>query len=170
MRVWISYTNQWKNHPRADQAEHWEDAKPFSLAAAVDKVSTRADVRKTDSSLEFNPQKAKVLPTPTAQTPPRVGSSFPGRLRRSERCLGCSSTPTQRSQESSVNDASSWPSPGRRQARLKRLGRDGRWHGALPAPAQQGGRQGAVSVSAEPSRAVAGHREVPLHRAWRAFP
>ena len=29
MRIWISYTNNWKNHPRSDQTQFWEDAKPL---------------------------------------------------------------------------------------------------------------------------------------------
>ena len=36
MRVWISYTNQWKNHPRSDQSSHWDDARPMSLSKAIE--------------------------------------------------------------------------------------------------------------------------------------
>jgi hypothetical protein len=70
MRVWITYTNQWKNHPRADQTEYWQDAKPKSLAATVKQVLVRGDTRKTTSgAIEFNPQKAQVLPLPPNKAP-----------------------------------------------------------------------------------------------------
>lgn len=69
MRVWISYTNQWKNHPRADQSNYWEDAKPLSLGKTIAAVALRSDVKKSDSQIEFNPQKAKVLPEPPGKTP-----------------------------------------------------------------------------------------------------
>jgi len=69
MRIWISYTNQWKNHPRADQSNYWEDAKPLSLGKTIAAVALRSDVKKSDSQLEFNPQKAKVLPEPSGKTP-----------------------------------------------------------------------------------------------------
>ena len=38
MRVWISYTNDWKNHPRADQQSYWNDAQPLPLSKAIEKV------------------------------------------------------------------------------------------------------------------------------------
>lgn len=69
MRVWISYTNQWKNHPRTDQSNYWEDAKPLSLGKAIASVAARTDVKKSDTQIEFNPQKAKVLPEPPGKTP-----------------------------------------------------------------------------------------------------
>ena len=69
MRVWISYTNQWKNHPRADQSNYWEDAKPLSLGKAIASVAARSTIKKSDSQIEFNPQKAKVLPEPPGKTP-----------------------------------------------------------------------------------------------------
>lgn len=69
MRVWISYTNQWKNHPRADQSDYWEDAKPLSLSKTIAAVALRSDIKKSDSQIEFNPQKAKVLPEPPGKTP-----------------------------------------------------------------------------------------------------
>ncbi|BEV12059.1 ATP-binding protein [Asticcacaulis sp. DW145] len=69
MRIWISYTNQWKNHPRSDQSHAWEDAKPLSLGKVIAAVSERKDVKKTDVQIEFNPQKAKVLPEPPGKTP-----------------------------------------------------------------------------------------------------
>lgn len=69
MRIWISYTNQWKNHPRADQSSHWETAKPMSLSRAIEAVATRKATRKTGGIIEFNPQKEKVLPIPDDKKP-----------------------------------------------------------------------------------------------------
>lgn len=69
MRIWTSYTNQWKNHPRSDQSSHWEDARPFSLGEAIAAVAARSSVKKTNAQIEFNPQKAKVLPMPKEKTP-----------------------------------------------------------------------------------------------------
>jgi len=69
MRIWISYTNQWKNHPRSNQASYWEDAQPRSLSAAISAMASRAAVKKSDGSIEFNPQKSKVLPEPDEKKP-----------------------------------------------------------------------------------------------------
>lgn len=69
MRIWISYTNQWKNHPRSDQSSDWEDARPLSLNSAIAAVASRNTAKKTEALIEFNPQKAKVLPEPGDKTP-----------------------------------------------------------------------------------------------------
>lgn len=69
MRVWISYTNQWKNHPRADQSRYWDDARPLPLSKAIAAVASRITAKKTDGYVEFNPQKTKVLPEPMGKTP-----------------------------------------------------------------------------------------------------
>ncbi|MDR3410474.1 MAG: ATP-binding protein [Formivibrio sp.] len=69
MRVWISYTNQWKNHPRSDQSSHWEDSRPLSLGKTIEAVFSRASTRTVGASIEFNPQKAKVLPEPHDKVP-----------------------------------------------------------------------------------------------------
>lgn len=69
MRIWISYTNQWKNHPRADQSSHWETTKPMSLSKAIEAVATRTFTKKVGDVIEFNPQKAKVLPEPEDKKP-----------------------------------------------------------------------------------------------------
>ncbi len=61
MRIWITYTNQWKNHPRSDQSSHWESAKAMPLSQAIEAVSTRALTKKVNNTIEFNPQKAGVL-------------------------------------------------------------------------------------------------------------
>jgi hypothetical protein len=69
MRVWISYTNQWKNHPRSDQSRYWEDARPLSLRRVVEAVAARQKAIKADGHIEFNPLKTKVLPVPADKTP-----------------------------------------------------------------------------------------------------
>ena len=69
MRIWVSYTNQWKNHPRSDQTGHWERANPLPLSKVIEKVSLREDTRKADGHVEFNPQKRKVLPMPPEKKP-----------------------------------------------------------------------------------------------------
>jgi hypothetical protein len=69
MRIWISYTNQWKNHPRADQSSHWETAKPMPLSRAIEVVAARSATRRIADTIEFNPQKAKVLPEPEDKKP-----------------------------------------------------------------------------------------------------
>jgi hypothetical protein len=69
MRVWISYTNQWKNHPRVDQSNYWEDARPLPLTKAIAAVASRTTAKISDGQIEFNPQKAKVLPEPPGRTP-----------------------------------------------------------------------------------------------------
>ena len=70
MRVWISYTNQWKNHPREDKASHWADARPMSLSKAIETVAPRTSVKKGSDVLEFDPRKVKgALPEPKGSTP-----------------------------------------------------------------------------------------------------
>jgi hypothetical protein len=69
MRIWISYTNQWKNHPRADQSSYWDDARPMPLGKAIEVVASRKATKKTGDVIEFNPQKAKVLPEPEDKKP-----------------------------------------------------------------------------------------------------
>jgi hypothetical protein len=69
MRVWISYTNQWKNHPRSNQSSYWADSRPMSLSEAIEVVASRSTAKRTGDQVEFNPQKAKVLPEPPDKTP-----------------------------------------------------------------------------------------------------
>lgn len=69
MRIWISYTNQWKNHPRADQSSYWDTAKPMPLSKAIEAVATRKLTKKVGDAIEFNPQKAKVLSEPEDKKP-----------------------------------------------------------------------------------------------------
>ena len=69
MRIWISYTNAWKNHPRSDQTQYWEDANPMALRETINVVSRRDKAGKADGSIEFNPQKQRVIPLPPPQRP-----------------------------------------------------------------------------------------------------
>lgn len=69
MHIWISYTNQWKNHPRTDQSSYWDTAKPMPLSKAIEAVATRKLTKKVGDVIEFNPLKAKVLPEPEDKKP-----------------------------------------------------------------------------------------------------
>lgn len=78
MRVWISYTNDWKNHPRSDQGSHWKDAQPLPLSRAIEAVASRRTAKKSSSRddighdlevIEFNPRKNNVLPRPEEKKP-----------------------------------------------------------------------------------------------------
>ena len=69
MRIWISYTNQWKNHPRADQSRYWADARPMPLGKVIAAIESRKLAKKSDGHIEFNPLKAKVLPMPEEKKP-----------------------------------------------------------------------------------------------------
>ena len=69
LRVWISHTNAWKNHPRSNQTQFWENAKPMPLHEAVQVVLKRGATQKPDGSHEFNPAKRRVLPQPPSKTP-----------------------------------------------------------------------------------------------------
>ena len=79
MRVWIDYTNQWKNQAEAEQqqARHWEDARPMPLSKAIEAVAQRKATKKSDDEgVEFNPKKNKVLPEPPNKTPSDRRVSF----------------------------------------------------------------------------------------------
>jgi hypothetical protein len=78
MRVWISYTNDWKNNPRSDQQSYWQDAQPLSLSKAIEAISERKDAKKSSSIdasgrasaiVEFNPRKSNLLPKPKEKKP-----------------------------------------------------------------------------------------------------
>lgn len=69
LRVWINYTNNWKNHPRSDQSGHWESAQSLPLSKAVAAVMTRDVTKKEDGAIEYNPMKKKVLPIPDTKRP-----------------------------------------------------------------------------------------------------
>ncbi len=69
LRVWINYTNDWKNNPRSDQSPYWESSRPSSLAQAVEIVEKRDVTNKQDGSIEYNPSRKKVLPVPATKKP-----------------------------------------------------------------------------------------------------
>jgi len=69
LRIWISYTNAWKNHPRANQTVYWETARPLDLDETVVAVSKRENAVKADGSIEFNPQKRHAVPLPPTLKP-----------------------------------------------------------------------------------------------------
>lgn len=68
LRVWTTYTNEWKNHPRSDQGAFWASARALALAPALAAVTARAKVR-PDGGIEFNPAKRAVLPRPPDKKP-----------------------------------------------------------------------------------------------------
>jgi hypothetical protein len=78
MRIWVTYTNDWKNHPRTDQKKYWQDAQPLSLSKAIEAVSSRDETKKTtvmspagreSLTIEFNPRKSDRLPKPDKKKP-----------------------------------------------------------------------------------------------------
>lgn len=69
MRIWINYTNAWKNHPRSDQTQYWEKAKPHPLRTTINMVSQREKAIKPSGVIEYNPQKQKVFPLPPTKKP-----------------------------------------------------------------------------------------------------
>jgi len=69
MRVWIDYTNQWKNHPRSDQTQYWEKAKSLALRQTVSIISMREKATKPGGIIEFNPKKHNAFPIPPTQKP-----------------------------------------------------------------------------------------------------
>jgi hypothetical protein len=69
LRVWINYTNQWKNNPRSDQSKYWESSKPTSLKEAMEVIEQRDVTKKNDGAIEYNPNKKKVLPVPESKKP-----------------------------------------------------------------------------------------------------
>lgn len=71
LRVWIDYTNKWKNHPREDQSPHWKESRALSLSDIAEEVSSEAlpMTRKNDGATEFDPAKHKRLPLPENEKP-----------------------------------------------------------------------------------------------------
>lgn len=78
MRIWISYTNDWKNHPRSDQQSYWDDAQPLALSQAIESVALRKTAKNSSTRdaagaltqvVEFNPRKSNVMPKPAAKKP-----------------------------------------------------------------------------------------------------
>ena len=70
MRVWINYTNKWKNHPRSEQSPFWQDARALALDNVVDAIALRPGARKSSDRIEFNPQKHPIsFPEPEGIKP-----------------------------------------------------------------------------------------------------
>ena len=69
MRLWVNYTNTWKNHPRADQTKYWKTAKALPIRKAIELVAQRPAAKKSSGVLEFNPVKQKVMPEPPSKKP-----------------------------------------------------------------------------------------------------
>jgi len=69
MRIWVNYTNDWKNHPREKQSKFWETAKPASISQAVAQLTTHANIKTSQGVTELNPLKKKLLPKPPTKTP-----------------------------------------------------------------------------------------------------
>jgi len=69
LRVWINYTNQWKNNPRSDQTKFWESSRPLTINQAIEAVEKRDVTNKKDGGVEYNPVKKKVLPIPETKKP-----------------------------------------------------------------------------------------------------
>lgn len=79
MRIWIDYTNKWKNQSEAEQqqARHWEDARPMALSEAIEAVAQRRGTKRfEDGAVEFNPKKNRVLPEPPTSAPSDRRVSF----------------------------------------------------------------------------------------------
>ena len=100
MRVWIEYTNQWKNQAGAEQqqARHWEDARPMSLSKAIEAVAQRKATKKSDDEgVEFNPRRTRFSRSPRTRRPPRDGSRSRNPPRKSVSWRRCCSTTRTRS-------------------------------------------------------------------------
>ena len=69
LRVWINYTNQWKNNPRSDQTQYWESSVPLTINKAIAVVEKRDVTQKKGGGIEYNPVKKKVLPVPKTKKP-----------------------------------------------------------------------------------------------------
>jgi hypothetical protein len=69
MRLWVNYTNTWKNHPRADQTQYWKAAKALPIRKVIEVIAQRPAAKKSSGVLEFNPVKQKVMPEPPSKKP-----------------------------------------------------------------------------------------------------
>ena len=76
MRVWVNYTNKWKNHPRADQSQYWVAAKALPIRKVIEEVAKRASTRKSGEVIEFNPAKNNAIPLPSESKPTSRRISF----------------------------------------------------------------------------------------------
>ena len=69
MRVWVNYTNKWKNTPREEQTQHWKTAKLVSIDEAVSILTSREVTNKRGGGVEYNPTKKHNLPLPPSDKP-----------------------------------------------------------------------------------------------------
>jgi hypothetical protein len=71
MRLWVNYTNAWKNHPdnRVHQAEHWKSAKALPIRKVIENLARRPESKHSGGVIEFNPVKQHVMPMPASKTP-----------------------------------------------------------------------------------------------------
>lgn len=69
LRVWTSYTNRWKNHPRDDQTSYWRKAKPMSLSQLTHVMLSMKGIKRKKGCVEYNPQKSGILPKPESSRP-----------------------------------------------------------------------------------------------------
>ena len=106
MRIWISYTNQWKNHPRSDQSSHWEDARPLSLSKAIEAVALREDRQETTATSSSTHKRRRSSLNRRTRRRPRGGSCSRVRSRRCGSFRRCCSTTATRSRASSATSAS----------------------------------------------------------------
>jgi hypothetical protein len=64
MRLFIDYTNSWKNHSNQEKREAWTNAKPMSAEKASSIVAKRSGVPSPSGKVYFNPRKNAALPEP----------------------------------------------------------------------------------------------------------
>lgn len=64
MRMFIDYTNSWKNHDAESRSKAWEDAEPMSAENAVKAVSKRVEKSADSDLVYFNPRKNDAFPEP----------------------------------------------------------------------------------------------------------
>ena len=151
MRVWISYTNHWKNHPRSDQSSYWQDARPLSLSKAIEAVAVRARSsarRRGDVSRRVQSAEDNVLPEPEEKKPSsQTDCVLAARRRGTARLEDAVRRPPTRSRASSATSASrSSCSP---RPRSGGLSDEHRFFSAVPAAAEQSRRPRAVPVAAD---------------------
>lgn len=79
MRMFIDYTNTWKNHDVESRSKAWADAEPMSAENAVRAVSKRVEKSQDSDLVYFNPRKNEAFPEPpqTKQSSRRITFSRP---------------------------------------------------------------------------------------------
>lgn len=68
MRVWVTYSNAWKNYQRSEQTKYWGTAKPYPIREAILKIDSHSNVKRSDNAIEYNPGKNETLPKPPHKT------------------------------------------------------------------------------------------------------